>query len=66
MFSTMAHVFQIDQETKKKWNPSSSNAIKVAFYHDPARKTYRVIAIESSKVSNCTRSWCEEVARGVT
>lgn len=48
----MAHVFQIDQETKKKWLPSSSSAVKVAYYHDPAKKTYRIIAIDNSKVSN--------------
>jgi homer protein len=50
VFSTQAHVFQIDQETKKKWLPSSSSAVKVAYYHDPAKKTYRVIAIDNSKV----------------
>lgn len=47
----MAHVFQIDQETKKKWLASSSSAVKVAYYHDPAKKTYRIIAIDSNKVS---------------
>ncbi len=51
MFSTQAHIFEIDPQTKKKWLPTSSNAVKVAFYHDPGRKTYRIISIESSKVS---------------
>ena len=46
-----AHVFQIDQETKKRWLPSSSAAIRVAYYHDSNRKTFRIIAIENSKVS---------------
>ncbi len=50
MFATHAHVFQIDPETKKKWLPSSSSAVRVAYYHDPARKTYRIIAIENNKV----------------
>ena len=49
-FSVQAHVFQIDQQTKKRWLPSSSAAIRVAYYHDPNRKTYRIIAIENSKV----------------
>lgn len=48
VFSIMAHVFHIDQETKKKWIPSSPNAVKVSYYHDPARKTYRIIAIDAS------------------
>lgn len=50
IYSTLAHVFQIDQETKKKWISSSANAVKVAYYHDPAKKTYRIIAIDNSKV----------------
>ena len=50
VFSIQAHVFQIDQETKKKWLPCSPNAVKVAYYHDPAKKTYRIIAIDNSKV----------------
>ena len=55
MYSTMAHVFQIDQETKKKWLPSSARAVKVAYYHDPAKKTYRIIAIDNSKVGGYWR-----------
>ena len=50
MYATHAHVFQIDPETKKKWIPSSSVAVRVAFYHDPSRRTYRIIAIEENKV----------------
>ena len=49
-FSVQAHVFQIDQQTKKRWLPSSAAAIRVAYYHDPSRKTYRIIAIDNSKV----------------
>jgi homer protein len=48
-FSVKAHVFQIDQQTKKRWLPSSTASIRVAYYHDPNRKTYRIIAIENSK-----------------
>ena len=50
VFSTHAHVFQIDPQTKKRWLPASANAVRVSFYHDPERKTYRIIAIENSKV----------------
>jgi homer protein len=50
VLTVQAHVFQIDPETKKKWLPSSSAAVKVAYYHDPTRKTYRIIAIEGGKV----------------
>ena len=50
VFSVQAHVFEIDPQTKKRWLPSSANAVRVAYYHDSARKTFRIIAIESSKV----------------
>lgn len=53
VFSLQAHVFQIDPETKKKWLPSSTAAVRVAYYHDPGKKTYRIIAIENNKVSTC-------------
>lgn len=51
VFAIHAHVFQIDPKTKKKWIPSSSSAVRVAFYHDPSRGTYRIIAIETNKVA---------------
>ena len=50
VFAIHAHVFQIDPKTKKKWVPSSTSAVRVAFYHDPSRGTYRIIAIETNKV----------------
>ena len=53
VFSLQAHVFQIDPETKKKWLPSSTTSVRVAYYHDPGKKTYRIIAIENNKVSTC-------------
>ena len=58
MFSLQAHVFQIDPETKKKWLPSSTSSVRVAFYHDPGKKTYRIIAIENNKVAPLTHSLC--------
>ena len=50
VFAVEAHIFQIDQQTKKRWLPSSIAAVRVAYYHDPGRKTFRIIAIENSKV----------------
>ena len=50
VFSTRAHVFQLDPQTKKNWKPASKTAILVAFYHDPARKTYRIISVDGGKV----------------
>ena len=58
MFAIHAHVFQIDPKTKKKWIPSSSSAVRVAFYHDPSRGTYRIIAIETNKVSRKELAEC--------
>jgi homer protein len=49
VFSTKAHVFQLDPQTKKNWKPASKTAILVAFYHDPARKTYRIISVDGGK-----------------
>lgn len=51
VFAVQAHVFEIDQQTKKRWVPSSTSAIRVAYYHDTGRGTFRIIAIENSKVS---------------
>lgn len=50
IFSTKAHVFQIDPDTKKKWVPASTQAVSVAFYHDSNRQIYRIISIEGSKI----------------
>ncbi|ESO08231.1 hypothetical protein HELRODRAFT_185433 [Helobdella robusta] len=50
-----AHVFQIDSETKKKWLPTSEQAVDVSFYFDNAHNTYRLISLENNKVLiNCT------------
>ena len=50
IFTTKAHVFQIDPNTKKKWLPASSTAINVSYYHDSNRSSYRIISVEDSKV----------------
>ncbi|KAK2151431.1 hypothetical protein LSH36_363g01032 [Paralvinella palmiformis] len=49
IFTTKAHVFQIDPNTKKKWIPSSTQAVNVSFYCDSTRNTYRIISVEGSK-----------------
>ncbi|ELT97834.1 hypothetical protein CAPTEDRAFT_226812 [Capitella teleta] len=49
IYTTKAHVFQIDPSTKKKWLPASSQAISVSFYYDSTRKTYRIISVDGSK-----------------
>ena len=60
VFAVHAHVFQIDPETKKKWLPSSKSSVHVAYYHDPTRKTYRIIAIDDGKVLERERNGLEE------
>ena len=49
MFAFHAHVFQIDPETEK-----------MTYYHDPTRKTYRIIAIDDGKVLERERNGLEE------
>jgi len=48
-YSTRAHVFQIDPETKRKWLPFSKQAVTVAFYFDATRNLYRIISVDGSK-----------------
>lgn len=47
--SSLAHVFQIDPETRKSWLPLSKQAVLVSFYHDSVKGTYKILAIENSK-----------------
>jgi len=49
IFSTRAHVFHIDPETKKRWLPSSSAAVSVSYFYDSTRNAYRIISVEGSK-----------------
>ena len=51
IWSTMAHVFQIDPVTRKSWIPSFGEAVPVVLYSSltPARKIYRVIAVANAK-----------------
>lgn len=49
IFSTRAHVFQIDPSTKKNWVPTSKHAVTVSYFFDSTRSVYRIISLEGSK-----------------
>ncbi|XP_015754692.1 PREDICTED: homer protein homolog 2-like [Acropora digitifera] len=49
VFSTRAHVFQIDPATKKSWVPCSKQAVTVSFYYDPNKETHRIISVDGTK-----------------
>ncbi|XP_023669652.1 homer protein homolog 2 isoform X3 [Paramormyrops kingsleyae] len=50
IFTTRAHVFQIDPTTKKNWVPASKQAVSVSYFYDSTRNSYRVISVDGSKV----------------
>ncbi|MED6280849.1 Homer protein 1 [Characodon lateralis] len=49
IFSSRAHVFQIDPNTKKNWVPTSKHAVTVSYFFDSTRNVYRIISLEGSK-----------------
>ncbi|XP_013385143.1 homer protein homolog 2 isoform X2 [Lingula anatina] len=49
IYTTKAHVFQIDPQTKKNWMPASTVAVSVAYYYDSNRNSYRIISVEGTK-----------------
>ncbi|XP_008323905.1 homer protein homolog 1 [Cynoglossus semilaevis] len=49
IFSTRAHVFQIDPTTKKNWVPTSKHAVTVSYFFDSTRNVYRIISLDGSK-----------------
>ncbi|XP_073791693.1 homer protein homolog 1 isoform X1 [Danio rerio] len=49
IFSTRAHVFQIDPNTKKNWVPTSKHAVTVSYFYDSTRNVYRIISLDGSK-----------------
>ena len=51
IFTTRAHVFQIDPTTKKNWVPASKQAVTVSYFYDSTRNSYRIISVDGSKVS---------------
>ncbi|KAM8838351.1 homer protein homolog 3 isoform X2 [Synchiropus splendidus] len=54
IFSTRAHVFQIDPNTKRNWIPASKHAVTVSFFYDASRNVYRIISVGGTKaIINC-------------
>uniref|UniRef100_A0A8B9UH32 Homer protein homolog 1 n=1 Tax=Anas zonorhyncha TaxID=75864 RepID=A0A8B9UH32_9AVES len=49
IFSTRAHVFHIDPNTKKNWVPTSKHAVTVSYFYDSTRNVYRIISLDGSK-----------------
>ncbi|XP_054908435.1 homer protein homolog 1 isoform X1 [Poeciliopsis prolifica] len=49
IFSTRAHVFQIDPSTKKNWVPTSKHAVTVSYFFDSTRNVYRIISLDGTK-----------------
>ncbi|XP_069818359.1 homer protein homolog 3 isoform X2 [Dendropsophus ebraccatus] len=49
IFSTRAHVFQIDPVTKKNWIPASKHAATVSYFFDATRNVYRIISVGGTK-----------------
>ncbi|KAL8197277.1 UNVERIFIED_CONTAM: hypothetical protein K2H54_018701 [Gekko kuhli] len=52
IFTTRAHVFQIDPATKKNWVPASKQAVTVSYFYDSTRNSYRIISVDGAKNSN--------------
>ncbi|KAF7241526.1 hypothetical protein EYD10_11997 [Varanus komodoensis] len=49
IFTTRAHVFQIDPATKKNWVPASKQAVTVSYFYDSTRNSYRIISVDGAK-----------------
>lgn len=50
IYTTRAHVFQIDPTTKKNWVPASKQAVTVSYFYDSTRNSYRIISVDGFKV----------------
>ncbi|XP_038669548.1 homer protein homolog 2 [Scyliorhinus canicula] len=50
IFTSRAHVFQIDPATKKNWVPAARQALTVSYFYDGTRNTYRIISVDGAKV----------------
>lgn len=50
IYSTRAHAFQIDPNTKKNWVPTSKHAVTVSYFYDSTRNVYRIISLDGTKV----------------
>ncbi|XP_061456730.1 homer protein homolog 3 isoform X2 [Rhineura floridana] len=49
IFSTRAHIFQIDPATKRNWIPASKHALTVSYFYDATRNVYRIISVGGTK-----------------
>ncbi|XP_058274001.1 homer protein homolog 3-like isoform X1 [Hemibagrus wyckioides] len=49
IFSTQAHMFQIEPATKCNWIPASKHAVTVSFFYDANRHAYRIISVGGTK-----------------
>ncbi|OCT89647.1 hypothetical protein XELAEV_18018266mg [Xenopus laevis] len=52
IFTTKAHVFQIDPSTKKNWVPASKQAVSVSYFYDSTRNSYRIISVDGTKFAD--------------
>ena len=65
LYTTSAHVFQIDPETKKSWMPISKQAVPVAFYYDSESSLYKISSTDGSKVCimNSKNNWANNTTK---
>lgn len=57
IYTTRAHVFQIDPTTKKNWVPASKQAVTVSYFYDSTRNSYRIISVDGFKVCVCLQMY---------
>ncbi|XP_062922406.1 homer protein homolog 2 isoform X3 [Mobula hypostoma] len=50
IFTSKAHVFQIDPSTKRNWLPASKHPLTVSYFYDGSRNSYRIISVDGAKV----------------
>ncbi|XP_060038360.1 homer protein homolog 3 isoform X2 [Erinaceus europaeus] len=65
VFSTRAHVFQIDPATKRSWVPAGKHALPVSCFYDAARGVYRIISVGGAKTSQKFGQWADSRANTV-
>uniref|UniRef100_UPI00358FB367 homer protein homolog 1-like isoform X3 n=1 Tax=Myxine glutinosa TaxID=7769 RepID=UPI00358FB367 len=50
LFSSKAHIFQIDPITKKSWVPMSKQAVAISYFFDSIKNVHRIISVDGAKV----------------
>jgi hypothetical protein len=50
LLTVNAHVFYINQETKKSWVNVTESAVPVSFFYDANRGMYRIISVDGTQV----------------